>query len=61
MKAKTKVNDKKTAIFETDEQDNEAFVRFMERNFGAPTNTDGIPEEEPSEEYVIELRVRKEK
>ncbi len=61
MKAETKVNDKKTAIFETDKQDNETFVRFMEMNFGAPTNTDDIPEEEPSEEYIVELQVRKEK
>lgn len=61
MKAETKVNDKKIAIFETGEQDNETFVRFMERNFGASTSADEIPEEEPSEEYVIELRARKEK
>jgi len=58
---KDKNTEKKIATFETDEQDNEAFVRFMERNFGASTSADEIPEEEPSEEYVIELRARKEK
>lgn len=61
MKAKTKANAEKIAVFETEEQDKEAAGRFMERNFGASTSADEIPEEEPSEEYVIELRARKEK